>query len=384
MNKKILRLIISLLCLTGVGIYLIRPVNPVNPDTEVAVELRNSKISHEERFGGVYFDDVSIEELNALGFSFGDSINVSFSNGFEMKDIPYYNGYYVDEGDPLLVGYPGYPHPRLGYNYGDDVWQLANLTDKMTGTVTLNEKGKYLDNQKARDIQYSDEQGDQSDEQFGNFRNVTVGNLVAGMLYRSASPVDNQHKRAAVVDRLIAPAGVQFIINLSDGVAELPIHIAKEDFNSPYFLSLYKDDKVVALAMSASYKTEDFNDKLVRGLTAASAHDGPYLVHCVEGKDRTGYVCMILEALSGASYQEIVDDYMITYDNYYGITLESDPERYKLIKEKNIDVMLEYVTGSKDYKSIDLQASVEKFLLDKGMKQEDLTALQNKLTGKGN
>jgi protein tyrosine/serine phosphatase len=31
-----------------------------------------------------------------------------------------------------------------------------------------------------------------------------------------------------------------------------------------------------------------------------------YVVHCIEGKDRTGYVCALLEGLCGATYEEIV------------------------------------------------------------------------------
>ena len=297
-----------------------------------------------------------------------------------MTDIPYYNGYYVDEGEPLLVAYPGYPYIKVTLNYGDDLWYLAEFEEGDKATVELREKGTYLDNQKARDIHYSDEQGDKSDAEFGNFRNVKVGNMKDNILYRSASPVDNQHKRAACVDRQIAEVGVNFIINLSDSEEDLVTHINKDDFNSPYFLSLYEKGNVIALGMSASYKTKDFNEKLVKGLTAASEHEGPYLVHCVEGKDRTGYVCMLLEALAGASYQEIVDDYMITYDNYYDINEESDPERYRLIKEKNIDIMFEHINGKKLYGIPDLRAEAKNFLMSEGMSEEAIDTLISKLS----
>ena len=66
-------------------------------------------LTHETKFGGVYFD-ITIEDFNALGFAFGDSVDVAFSNGKTLNDLPYYNGYYVDMGEPLLVGYPGYPY----------------------------------------------------------------------------------------------------------------------------------------------------------------------------------------------------------------------------------------------------------------------------------
>ena len=37
-----------------------------------------------------------------------------------------------------------------------------------------------------------------------------------GIVYRSASPCDNQHNRAGYVDQLMENAGVQFILNLAD------------------------------------------------------------------------------------------------------------------------------------------------------------------------
>lgn len=376
MKKYILTILTVLIAVFGV-IYYGNNNKPVDPEEEVIED--GYEIEHEERFGGVYIK-ISIDDFNELGYEYGDSVDISFSNGYEMTDIPYYNGYYVDEGEPLLVAYPGYPYIKVTLNYGDDLWYLAELEEGDKATVELREKGTYLDNQKARDIHYSDEQGDKSDAEFGNFRNVQVGNMKENILYRSASPVDNQHKRAACVDRQIAEVGVNFIINLSDSEEDLVTHINKDDFNSPYFLSLYEKGNVIALGMSASYKTKDFNEKLVKGLTAASEHEGPYLVHCVEGKDRTGYVCMLLEALAGASYQEIVDDYMITYDNYYDINEESDPERYRLIKEKNIDIMFEHINGKKLYGIPDLRAEAKNFLMKEGMSEEAIDTLISKLS----
>ena len=377
MKKYILIILTVLIAVFGVIYYGNNNNKPVDPEEEVIED--GYEIEHEERFGGVYIK-ISIDDFNELGYEYGDSVDISFSNGYEMTDIPYYNGYYVDEGEPLLVAYPGYPYIKVTLNYGDDLWYLAEFEEGDKATVELREKGTYLDNQKARDIHYSDEQGDKSDAEFGNFRNVKVGNMKDNILYRSASPVDNQHKRAACVDRQIAEVGVNFIINLSDSEEDLVTHINKDDFNSPYFLSLYEEGNVIALGMSASYKTKDFNEKLVKGLTAASEHEGPYLVHCVEGKDRTGYVCMLLEALAGASYQEIVDDYMITYDNYYDINEESDPERYRLIKEKNIDIMFEHINGKKLYGIPDLRAEAKNFLMSEGMSEEAIDTLISKLS----
>ena len=53
-----------------------------------------AKISEDEKFKSVVVD-ITIEDFNNSGFAFGDSCNVKFSNGYELNDIPYYNGYYV-------------------------------------------------------------------------------------------------------------------------------------------------------------------------------------------------------------------------------------------------------------------------------------------------
>lgn len=395
MNRK-LRVCIAILCVlvlvaSVIGLSACKDKNKgqsgsTNGDGDVSgqtLTLPATAIEHETKFGGVYIK-ITIADFNAMGFAFGDSLNVTFSNGFELKDLPYYNGYYVDMGEPLLVGYPGYPYIRTGYNNGEDMYVKAGLTETDTATIVLAEKAKYLDVQESLDIHYSDEQGDRSDEVFANFRAVGVGNLKQNVLYRSASPVDNQHKRAAIADRLAAQAGVAFVLDLSDNEQEVAAHIEAEDFDSPHFSSLYEQGNVIALSMNMAFKSEGFSEKLVRGLTAASKADGPYLVHCVEGKDRTGFVCVVMEALAGATYQEMVADYMVTYDNYYGINQTSEPTKYGIIKEKYVDVMLRYIAGDGDVDitTVDYATAVKAYLLSIGMAEADIDALKERLVGK--
>ena len=343
--------------------------------------LDNYEILHDEKFGGVYVK-LSIDDFNKLGFSYGDSVDVVFSNGNELLDIPYYNGYYVDFEEPLVVGYPGYEYIKVGINYGDDLWTKYNLTTDDRVSIVLNKEDKYLNIQEARNIKYSDEQGSQSDIEFGNFRSVSVSNIKPNILYRSASPNNNEHKRASVVDGLIKEAGIKYIVNLSDSEEDISNHINSEDFASPYFLSLYNDKKVIALSMNMQFKSESFSLKLVNGLMGIINNDGPYLVHCVEGKDRTGFVIMVLEALMGSTYDEMEKDYMETYKNYYSITKESDKEKYNTIKETNLDIMLRYITNSEDYidlSRIDYSSKTKEYLLSIGMSEENISKLKSKL-----
>ncbi len=354
------------------------------PRAEDNISIENYSIIHETKFGGVYIQ-IDINDFNELGFNYGDSVDVKFSNGYELLNLPYYNGYYSDIGEPLLIAYPGYDYIKVGVNYGADLWITAGLAEDDTATISLDKRGEYLKIQKSRDIQYSDVQGSMRDETFANFRNVEVGNIKNGILYRSASPVDNTHNRAPIVDKLIQSVGVKYIVNLSDSETDLIEHINKSDFDSPYFLSLYNNGNVLPLSMDAQFKGDSFIESLVKALTSMSNNAGPYLIHCVEGKDRTGYIVMIIEALLGASYEEIIDDYMITYDNYYDITPITDSERYNTIKEKNIDLMLHYVIGDEEEKQdlakiSDYSAYVRVYLLSIGMDEEAFNRLIQNLS----
>ena len=88
---------------------------PYTVQSEEKTAAADLGIMHEEEFGGVYID-LTTDEFNALGFAYGDSVDIVFSNGFQLLDIPYYNGYYTPNGEPLLIAYPGYSHIKACIN----------------------------------------------------------------------------------------------------------------------------------------------------------------------------------------------------------------------------------------------------------------------------
>ena len=82
------------------------------------------------------------------------------------------------------------------------------------------------------------------------------------------------------------------------------------------------------------------------------------------------------------SYEEIAADYMITYDNYYGITKDADAARYTVIVEHVLDPMIQVVAGEgADVKTADLKAGAEAFLRNAGMTDEQIAALEARLAG---
>lgn len=344
--------------------------------------IKDYAVAHETEFGAVIID-ISIDDFCKKGFAFGDSVDLSFSNGKEVTDIPFYNGYYVRPGDLLLVGYPGYETIRFSCNAGDDTWIMEDLKEGDKVSIKVNKKAKYIDVQNALNIQYSDEREDYpSDEAFANYREIRVGNILPSTLYRSASPVDNRHKRAHTVDSLMAKDGIRYVINLAETEDKLKSYMDADDFDSPWFKSLYSEGDYHLAMMNMNYSSKEFAEKLADSVREITAHDGPFLIHCQEGKDRTGFVCLILEALAGATYDEIKDDYMKTYENYYKITTESDKAKYDMIVDQYLGGMIDAISGQKgaDPYSVDLREGAVNYLKNAGMDNNEIKDLAWKLT----
>ena len=335
-----------------------------------------------EKYGHAVLD-ISIADFEKAGFALGDTVDVVFDNGYTLSGIPYFNGYYVDKGEAMLRAYPGDTYLAVCINYGK-LNETAGVQVGSTATISLAQKGAEKDTQELNSLVYTDERSDySSDAVFANFRAVTVGDIAEGALYRSASPVNNEHGRASYADSLIQKAGVKTVLNLADHKEDIDGYLAAEDFASPYYKSLYEAGSVIPLGMPVDYSSESFGADLTAGLAKLSQQPGPYLVHCTEGKDRAGFTSALLECLMGASLDEVVADYMVSYENYYGVTQAGQPEKYQLIVKNNILDMLRTIAGVEkdaDLSGVDLQAAAEDYLTGFGMTAEQLTALKTNLS----
>ena len=275
----------------------------------------------------------------------------------------------------MLRAYPGHTNIAVCINYGKFA-EEAGIDVGDSVTITLKEKGGALLLQEISNLVYSNDRADSpSDAAFANFRAV-----VEGRLYRSASPVDNRNNRARYADALIREAGVRTVMNLANTEEEIAACLAAEDFASPYYKELYDDGKVIILGLGIDFNSDGFAAGIVKGFTFLAENDTPWLVHCTEGKDRAGFVAMMLEALMGWSEAQIVADYMLSYENYYGI--EPGTEKYNLIAEKNVKEMMRAVAGldaGASLEGVDLQAAAENYLLSHGLEEETLKLLETKL-----
>ena len=117
---------------------------------------------------------------------------------------------------------------------------------------------------------------------------------------------------------------------------------------------------------------------IAEGMRFIIKNDGPYLIHCNEGKDRAGFVSALLECLMGATMDEVTADYMETYYNYYGV--EEGTEKYDLIVKNNLIKVLNATFKVDDVYKEDLAAEAAAFLMeDAGLTADEVTALKVKL-----
>ncbi len=91
---------------------------------------------------------------------------------------------------------------------------------------------------------------------------------------------------------------------------------------------------------------------------------------------------IMLLALAGASAQEITDDYMITYSNYYGITAENNPGKYKAILG-NVNDFLYCMCNAEmgtPVDSLDIKQGAESYLTRGGLTPEDIATVEAFIT----
>ena len=344
-----------------------------------AAETVYANVIDIEHFGHAVLD-ISAADFSAAGYTLGDIVRIRF--GDYEADMPFFNGYYTNPGEVLLRGLTPEENIAVCINYGNFSAETG-ISLGETVEITLTEKAGMLALQELYALNYSLDRADySSDAVFANFREVTSGDIGSGKLYRSASPIDNIYGRAHYADQLIASADITTVLNLADSDEDIAEHCTSGDFDSPYYLSLCESGKVAAVNLGANFFSDEFAATIAEGLTFLAQNDPPYCIHCTEGKDRAGFTAMLLEALMGADLQKIIDDYMISFRNYYGIDQESEPDRYQAILDINLMEMLFHVTGVQtraQLAEINLQAAASQYLLRAGMAEEDILSLQQKL-----
>ena len=379
MRKKLERLlsVLVVLCL----VLSIAPM-AVALDDEITV-------ASIEKYGNL---DLSITgaEFEAMGFTYGDIVTVGI-NGKEY-DMPV-GGNYSDVDTGSMICRVTESCVIIAINMGDFAtttglatkvtnedktytWTYnEGVVDPVVVTITMKEAGGYLAEYLLRQLTRTNERedyGELNDSQFANFRNVATSGMGTATLYRSSSPINPELNRNNYADAAMRGAAVKTVMNLADDEDTAKSY---EGFNESY----YGQQNVIYLNMGVDFTAESFRSALAEGLRFFAANDGPYLVHCNEGKDRAGFVSAILECLMGATAEEVIADYMVTYYNYYGV--EEGSEQYDAIGNSNIRKSLATAFGVSDItaEDVDLAAEAEEYLAEIGLTDAEISALKENL-----
>ena len=347
-----------------------------------------------QKYGNLVLE-ISGDTLMDLGYEYGDLIRVTAA-GVTMtmpicRDLSDVDvganlcivGVHQVTGESLviLVENGGDMATRLGLGTLTSIeeepgfrWDLAEgFEDDIPITISLAEKGAYLDQLELHALEMSLEREDYpqlTDEEFANFRAVDTTGMGKNVLYRSSSPINPKYARNTQADTAVNAAGIRTVVNMADNES------SAKRFEG-YAQTYYSDLDVIFLDLIADYDSDPFLEGLAEGCRFIAEHEGPYLIHCTLGKDRAGFFCGVLECLMGASADEVVEDYMVSYTNLYG-TLPGT-EKYESIADNSIQTLAEAFEIESIYDA-DLTDCAEAYLLRIGVSQAQIEALKARLS----
>ena len=304
--------------------------DPATPDSasseEIVVPEESIKISNELHFileedgitsGKMYLNYPADSFLTR--FEIGDIVTVAI-NGYDTLEMPVAESSSdVPIAGFLVAAIKGSDQLVLTAHYAQmsDVLGITAENAPLQVSISMKEKGGYLLGLDImRNTQYMDTYleayPDLSIEEFANFRDVHTTGIGKNKLYRSSSPIYLYLGRNYYADSLAQVAGIATFVNLADSENEAYS-------NKGYETTYYSTQNVIFLGIPPEFFSTSFKEGLVKGFRYMIEHEGPYLLHCTYGMDRTGFMIAVLEALMGATTEEIQDDYAKTFSNYFTI-----------------------------------------------------------------
>jgi protein tyrosine/serine phosphatase len=213
-----------------------------------------------------------------------------------------------------------------------------------------------------------------NDAEAVNFREIRMGDIAPNTLYRSSHPIKDD-KQEPVISLLASNARIAAIINLSDFDGE----IKRKAFFAPWYNKILKNNQVIALGMDFSQTSEYFQKKLKKGLQFIINTEGPWLIHCHAGIDRTGFVCIVLESLMGATLDDIIKDYFQSFNSIF------DSSIYSEVNKGDYLVVMQLLSAMGNYMPINdqnLRAIAENYLINTiKLSVAEIGLLKGKLAG---
>lgn len=352
-------------------------------------------IAEIDKYGNITLT-IGPETMQDLGYEVADVVCVRA--GDTELEMPIGTAYSdVDSGEPVCVFRTDKDRVDLAINMGNvtSALKLAEINridadpgyeiiwsegfDENTSLyLSLAEKQGYAEEYKMHQLAGTrsndrEKYAHLTDADYANFRAVNTTGMGEDILFRSSSPVNPALNRNKEADDMLVDSLIRTVFNMADSEESMKEY-------PDYLQTGYSECDIIALNMGMDFHADEFREKLAEGYRYMASHEGPYLIHCNEGKDRTGFAVAVLSCLMGASPDDIVRDYMLTYYNFYGI--EPGTEQYDQVADSNIKASLAKAFGieSIDAEGVDLAACAEEYLKGLGMTADEITALKDSLS----
>ena len=186
-----------------------------------------------------------------------------------------------------------------------------------------------------------------------------------GVLYRSAQLDDIKQ---AGIDYMLGTMGIKTDLDLRNPGGDMSItssplgaDVRFFNYSSPWY--------VVGID---GIKEGDKRGNLLSDLhVLADKHNYPVDFHCAVGRDRTGTLAFLVEALAGATKKALFEDYFISFYFIKDVSVST--------QRPSIEAMYEFIST---YTSAELSLSenASNFLSDLGLLQEEIDAIREIIT----
>lgn len=178
--------------------------------------------------------------------------------------------------------------------------------------------------------------------------------------------VDLRHVHEREPDRAARPAGITTV--------QVPL----DPVGTPFYEHWEKIDNLASPLYFPAMLAEHPQPVVNAARAIADAPPGCVVFHCAGGKDRTGLLALVLLTLAGATPEEIIADYLLTYDRMKQRYDElGAPDQLaavsKLLASHN-------TTIEASLASTIASLPMPRFLLENGLSSTELTALYTRLT----
>lgn len=252
----------------------------------------------------------------------------------------------------------------MGYDY---YYQIsAKYEDKLIKSRIFEFSTEYL----PRTVLVDDQVSNTRD--WGGYYTLDGKRMKQGIVYRGGAleNITEEGKRV-----MLNELGIKTDLDVrGDGSALLKSSPLGETVNyietkGPYYIEPYGQ---------GINKEGEYQEALVKEIRAfANPENFPIYVHCSLGRDRTGTLCFLIQALLGVGEMDIYRDYELSMMARTGKTPEDRKNIAEYMVGGSFKALYSYIKNYQSHKT--LRANAEQFMLDIGVTAEEIAAIKQNM-----